>query len=83
MQEMEQTQVQPLGQEDPLEKGTATHSSILALENPIDSGAWRTSVYGVAKSRTRLNNLACPHTQNKAESATKEMHAYKVLWEQR
>ena len=29
----EETQVQPLGQEDPLEKGIATHSSILALEN--------------------------------------------------
>ena len=28
------TQVQFLGQEDPLEKGLATHSSILALRNP-------------------------------------------------
>ena len=27
---MRETQVQSLGQEDPLEKGTATHSSILA-----------------------------------------------------
>ena len=27
---MQETQVQPLGQEDPLEKGMATHSSILA-----------------------------------------------------
>ena len=27
---MQETQVQSLGQEDPLEKGTATHSSILA-----------------------------------------------------
>ena len=61
----------------------ATHTRILALENPTDSGAWRTSVHGVAKSRTRLNNLACTHAQNKAESAMKEMHAYKVLWEQR
>ena len=26
--------VQSLGQEDPLEKGMATHCSILALENP-------------------------------------------------
>ena len=29
---MQKTQVQPLGQEDPLEKGTATHSSTLALK---------------------------------------------------
>ena len=27
---MQETQVQSLGQEDPLEKGMATHSSILA-----------------------------------------------------
>ena len=32
---MQETQVQSLGQEDPLEKGMATHSSILAcLRNP-------------------------------------------------
>ena len=30
MQETEETQVQSLGQEDPLEEGMATHSSILA-----------------------------------------------------
>jgi len=29
MQELQETQVQSLGQEDPLEKGMATHSSIL------------------------------------------------------
>ena len=32
MQEMPETQVQSLGQEDPLEKEMATHSSILAGE---------------------------------------------------
>ena len=30
---------------DPLEKETATHSSILALENPMDRGAWRATVH--------------------------------------
>ena len=30
IQERQETQVQSLGQEDPLEKGMATHSSILA-----------------------------------------------------
>ena len=29
-----ETQVRSLSQEDPLEKGMATHSSILALRNP-------------------------------------------------
>ena len=31
---MQETQVQPLGQEDPLEKGMATHSSIVAWRIP-------------------------------------------------
>ena len=31
---MQESQIQPLGQENPLEKGTATHSSILACRIP-------------------------------------------------
>ena len=31
---MQETQVQPLSQEDPLKKGMATHSSILAWRFP-------------------------------------------------
>ena len=31
--------------EDPLEEGTATHSSILAWRIPMDRGAWRATVY--------------------------------------
>ena len=34
MQEMQETQVQSLGQKDPLEEGMATHSSILAWRTP-------------------------------------------------
>ena len=34
MQEMQQTQVQSLGQEDPLEEEMATHSSVLAWRIP-------------------------------------------------
>ena len=34
----------------PLEEGMATHSSILAWRIPMDRGAWRAAVYGVAKS---------------------------------
>ena len=37
---MEETQVWSLGQEDPLEKGMATHSSFFCLENSMDTGAW-------------------------------------------
>ena len=34
------------------EEGMATHSSILAWRIPMDRGAWRAMVHGVAKSRT-------------------------------
>ena len=34
MQKMQETQVQSLGQEDPLEEGMATHSSNLACRIP-------------------------------------------------
>ena len=34
MQEMQETWVQSLGREDPLEEGMATHSSILVWEIP-------------------------------------------------
>ena len=47
---MQETQVQSLDQEDPLEKGMATHSSISCLENSMDKGAWWATVHGVAKS---------------------------------
>ena len=36
----------------PLEKGMATHSSILCLENPMDRGTWWATVHGVAQSQT-------------------------------
>ena len=39
-----------LGQEDPLEEGMATHSSILAWRIPMDRGAWQATVHGVLKS---------------------------------
>ena len=46
---MQERWVQFLGQEDPLEKEMATHSSILGLGNPIDRGAWQATVQGVTK----------------------------------
>ena len=55
--EIQETWVQSLGQEDPLEKGMVTHSSISCLENSMDREAWWATVHGVAKSWTRLSNL--------------------------
>ena len=52
---MQETWVQSLGQEDPLEKGMATHSSILRWEIP-DRGAWQAAVHGVPESWTQLSD---------------------------
>ena len=49
---MQETWVQSLDWEDPLEKGMAIQSSILVMENPMDRGAWWATVHGVAKSQT-------------------------------
>ena len=52
---MQGTQVRSLGQEDPLEKGMATHS-YSCLEKSMDRRAWWATVHGVAKSVTRLSD---------------------------
>ena len=41
-----------LDQEDPLEEGMATYSSILAWRIPMDRGAWQAAVHSVAKLDT-------------------------------
>ena len=54
---MHETRVQPLGQEDPLEKEMATHSSILAWKIPWMDEPWAgggATTHGVAKSWTQL-----------------------------
>ena len=53
---MQETRVQSLGQEDPLEKGTATHFSILAWRIPWTEEPGGIS-RGVTKSQTWLSML--------------------------
>ena len=57
---MWETWVQSLGWEDPLEKGMATHSSVLAW-NSLGRGAWWAAVHSVTKSRTWLRHSAREH----------------------
>ena len=49
---LQETRVQPLGREDPLEKGMAIHSSILAWKIPRteEPGGLSATVHGVAES---------------------------------
>ena len=58
MQETQETWVQFLGQEEPLEEGMATHSRVLAWRMPMDRGTWQAAVHGVAKSQTQLKRLS-------------------------
>ena len=53
---MQETRVRSLNCKDPLEKGIATPSSILCLENPMERGAWQATVHRVAKSGTQLSD---------------------------
>ena len=46
---MQEMQLQSLSPEDSLEKEMATHSSILAWDNPMDKGTWQATVHGVTK----------------------------------
>ena len=53
---MWETWVRPLGWEDPLQEGMATHCSILVWIIPKDSGTWRVTVHWVTKNWTRLSD---------------------------
>ena len=48
---VQETWVQFLGWEDPLEEGMAAHSSSLAWRIPVDRGAWQATVLGSQRVR--------------------------------
>ena len=52
MQEPQETWVWSLGQEDPLKKEMANHSSIFAQKYPMEREAWWAAVHGAAESDT-------------------------------
>ena len=69
---MQEIQFRFLGQEDPLEKETATHSSILAWRIP-----WTEEPMGLQESETTLacdgqGGLACCDSWGRKESDTTE-----------
>ena len=55
---MRETQVRSLGQEDPLEKETATHSSILAWRIPWTEEPGGLTAHRGTKSRTLSKRLS-------------------------
>ena len=56
-------------QEDPLEEGMATHSSILVWRIPMDRGAWQAIVRRLAKSWTQLKQFSM-HTHTHTHTHT-------------
>ena len=59
MQETQEMQVWSLGLEDPLEEEMAANPlQYSCLAKPMDRGAWRATVYRVAKSWTRLKRVS-------------------------
>ena len=78
---MQETQVQSLGWEDPLEKEMATHSSLLAWKIPWMEEPDRLLSMGVAKSRTRLSNLTFTfhfHALEKEMATHSSLFAWKI-----
>ena len=61
MQEMQELQVQSLGQEDPQEEGMATHSSILAWRITWTEEPGGLQSMGWQRVRHDSSNLTCMH----------------------
>ena len=54
---MQETVVQSLGWEDPLEKGMATHSNSSQEKSMNRRAWWAIIIHGVTKSQTRLSDF--------------------------
>ena len=72
---MRETWIRFLDWEDPLEKGTATYSSILAWRIPMDRGAWQATAMG--SQRVRHNWVTFTFTF----SPLSEAQSPGVVWE--
>ena len=67
MQETKEMRIWALSWEDPQEEGMATQSSILDhLENPMDRGAWQSTVHQVTKNQMQLKQFSmyCGRSQD-------------------
>ena len=75
---MQETWVQSLGGEDPLEKGMATHSSYSYLENPMDRGAWWATVHRVPESQTQMKGLST-HVSDSFGAKSLDRHTFSKI----
>ena len=73
---MQETQVQPLGQENPLDKGMVTHSSILAWRIPWTEEPGRLQSMGWQ----RVGSDSTAHVKNKqAQKEGKQASGQRVV----
>ena len=66
MQETQETRVPSLDWEDPLEEEMVTHSGYYCLENPMDRGAWQSTIHRVTRVSHNLATKVPPHTYHKS-----------------
>ena len=63
-------------------EGNGTPLQYSCLENPMDGGAWKAAVHGVAKSRTQLSDFTFTfhfHVLEKEMAAHSSVLAWKIL----
>ena len=81
---MQETWVQFLGQEDPLEKGMATPSSILAWKSPLRGEAWQvTAVEQSCKyaGPSPCRDIGFQASQKACTWLLKDMHLWSSKWD--
>ena len=66
-----------------IREGNGTPLQYSCLENPMDRGAWKAAVHGVAEGRTRLSDLAFTfhfHALEKTVATRSSVLAWRILW---
>ena len=73
---VQETQVLSLGQEDPLEKGMATHSSILAWTIPWIEEPGRLQSMGLQRARHKIEWLTLSQDTENLDNILKAMKSH-------
>ena len=75
----QETQLRSLGQEDPLEKGMSTHSSILAWRTPFTEDPAGLQSMGLQRVRQGLKPKQQQQQQDTAKLKKRELHQIAYL----
>ena len=75
---LQEPRVLSLGGEDTLEKGMATHSSILAWRIPVDRKAWWATVHGLQTVGHNLVTAPLPSSNMKVHIFMTDSYWYMI-----